>query len=75
MSNSEVKDVIRSVRQALNNAHLTEHQRAVFLYDLVCEVYDHVKFDVYGPGIDAPERARIAAVLDAALPPNPHLAT
>ncbi len=37
--------------------------------DLVHEVYDHVKFDVYGPTVDAPERDRIGEVLNAALPP------
>ncbi|ONI65411.1 hypothetical protein ALI44B_00185 [Leifsonia sp. ALI-44-B] len=71
MIKKELHDVIRSVRPALIAADVTEGERAQFLYDLVREVHTHVKFDVYGPDIDAPERARIGAVADAALPPTP----
>ena len=70
MRNAELQDVIRSVRPALNSSELTPADRAGFLYDLVREVYDHVKFDVYGTDVDASERAWVGDVLDAALPPR-----
>lgn len=61
--------VVGSVRPALNSATTTEEQRARFAYDLLREIYDHVKFDVHGADIDAEERSRLGDVLDAALPP------
>lgn len=60
--------LIKSVRHTLNSVETTEAERAEFLYDLVREVYEYIKFDVYGPDADTKERARIAEVLDAALP-------
>lgn len=70
MADDEIKTIVRSIRPALQRANLTEEQRARFVYDLVHEVYDHVKFDVHGPTVDASERTRIAKVLDVALPPG-----
>lgn len=70
MTKPELTAVIRSVRPALQSVEMTEEERAQFLYDLVHEVYDHVKFDVYGPTVDAPERAWIGDVMNAALPPR-----
>lgn len=69
MTDAEIKGIVRSIRPALQRANLTDEQRAQLVYDLVDEVYDHVKFDVYGASVDAPERTRIGEVLDAALPP------
>ncbi|WP_282848701.1 hypothetical protein [Microbacterium oxydans] len=69
MTDAEIKGIVRSIRPALQRANLTEEQRAQLVYDLVHEVYDHVKFDVYGPMVDAPERNRIGEVLNVALPP------
>jgi hypothetical protein len=68
MSDPQLRAVIRSVRPALAAAEATEDQREQFLYDLAREVYDYVKFDVYGPDIDAPELRRFALLVDAALP-------
>ncbi len=34
------------------------------------EVYEHVKFDVLGPELDAEERTRVGEVMNAALPPT-----
>jgi len=34
----------------------------------VREVYDHTKFDLHDPADDTDERARLAHVLDTALP-------
>lgn len=70
MTKPELTAVIRSVRPALQSVETTEKERAEFLYDLVREVYEHVKFDVYGPTVDAPERNRIGDVFGAALPPR-----
>ncbi|MGO2933167.1 hypothetical protein [Microbacterium sp.] len=70
MTKPELKAVIRSVRPALQSVETTEEDRAQFLYDLVREVYDYVKFDVHGHTVDAPERAWIADVVGAALPPR-----
>lgn len=69
MHDAKLQRVIRSVRPALNGAELNERDRAQFLYELVREVYDHVKHDVHGSATDASERNRIGAVLDKALPP------
>lgn len=69
MTDAEIKGIVRSIRPALQRANLTEEQRAQLVYDLVHEVYDHVKFDVHGPTVDAPERNRIGEILNAALPP------
>lgn len=70
MIRPELTAVTRSVRSALQSVETTEEERAQFLYDLVREVYDHVKFDVHGPTVDASERAWIGSVVDAALPPR-----
>lgn len=69
MTDAEIKGIVRSIRPALQRANLTEEERTQLVYDLVHEVYDYVKFDVYGPTVDAPERTRIGEVLNAALPP------
>lgn len=69
MTKPELTAVIRSVRPALQSVETTDQERAQFLYDLVREVYDHVKFDVYGPTDDTPERAWVGDVVNAALPP------
>lgn len=61
--------LIRSVRPALKAQPTTEAERAKFVYDLVREVYDHAKFDLHAPTEDTEERARLADVLNAALPP------
>lgn len=66
--NSQLTAVIASVRPALNSAPTTEEERAQFVYDLVREVYDHVKFDLHAPTEDTDERAQLGNVLDAALP-------
>ncbi len=68
MTDAEIKAIVRSIRPALQRANLDEEQRAQLVYDLVREVYEHVKFDVYGPTVDAPERGRIGEVLNVALP-------
>ncbi len=68
----QLNAVIRSVRPALNAQPTTEAERSRFLYDLVREVYDHVKFDLHDSTDDTDERARLAGVLDAALPPSEH---
>lgn len=67
--NPQLAVVIATVRPALNAQPTTEAERSRFLYDLVREVYDHTKFDLHDPTDDTDERARIADVLDAALPP------
>lgn len=54
MTDAEIKAIVRSIRPALQRANLDEEQRAQLVYDLVREVYEHVKFDVYGPTVDAP---------------------
>ena len=72
MTNPHLADVVASVRPALQAAETTDEDRAQFAYDLVREVYEHVKFDVYGPDVDAAERNRLGDVLDAALPPTRH---
>lgn len=64
-----LESVIRSVRPALNDAQATAQERADFLYELVREVYNHVKFDVHDPTDDTDERMQIGDVLNAALPP------
>lgn len=70
--NDDVPDqlaaVVRSVRPALNSVATTEEERARFAYDLLRDLYDHVKFDVHGADVDADERSRLGDVLDAALP-------
>ncbi|MCT2224655.1 MULTISPECIES: hypothetical protein [Micrococcales] len=71
MPDADIKEIVRSIRPALQRANLTEAQRAQLVYDLVHEVYDYVKFDVHGADVDAPERSRIGDVLNAALPPVP----
>lgn len=58
VTDAEIKAIVRSIRPALQRANLDEEQRAQLVYDLVREVYEHVKFDVYGPTVDAPERGR-----------------
>jgi hypothetical protein len=68
MTDAEIKEIVRSIRPALQRANLDEAQRAQLVYELVREVYEHVKFDVYGPTVDAPERGRIGEVLNVALP-------
>jgi hypothetical protein len=68
MTDVEIEAIVRSIRPALQRANLDEQQRAQLVYDLVREVYDHVKFDIYGPTVDAPERSRLGDILDAALP-------
>lgn len=70
MSATDLEAIIRSIRPALQQANLNEEERAQFVYDLVREVYEFVKFDVYGPTVDADERSRLGEVLDAALPPT-----
>lgn len=65
----QLASVIASVRPALNAQPTTEAERAQFLYNLVREVYDHVKFDLHGPTEDTEERTRFGSVVDAALPP------
>lgn len=65
--NPQLQAVLDSVRPALNSAPLTEKERALFLYDLVGQVYEHVKYDVCGPDVDAPEREHIGSVRAAAL--------
>lgn len=65
----ELAQVVRSVRTALEAAETSERERAQFLYDLVREVYDHVKFDVGFPAAMSVERERLGAITDAALPP------
>lgn len=65
----KLRDVLDSIRPALEQAHTTEADRAQFLYDLIGEVYDYVKYDLHGPTITAPERSRIASIANAALPP------
>ncbi|MFZ2624602.1 MAG: hypothetical protein WAX29_05100 [Propionibacterium sp.] len=70
--NSNLAAVIASVRPALKAQPTTEAERAQFVYDLVHEVYDHVKFDVHDPEEDTPERTRLAGVLDKAIPPVKH---
>lgn len=69
MTKPELTAVIRSVRPALQSIETTEQERAQFLYDLVREVHDHVKFDIHRPTDDTPERAWVGSVADAALPP------
>lgn len=69
MADTEITTIVSAIRPALQRANLAEEQRAQLVYDLVHEVYDHVKFGVYGPTVDAPERNRIGDVLDVALPP------
>ena len=49
---------------------LQSFQVAQLVYDLVWEVYEHVKFDVHGADVDAAERNRLGDVLNAALPPT-----
>lgn len=66
--NAQLSAVISAVRPALNSVPTTEAERAQFVYDLVLGVYEHVKFDVHHPTEDTDERARLGAVLDAALP-------
>ena len=66
--NDQLAAVIASVRPALNAQPTTEAERAQFLYDLVREVYDHTKFGLHDPADDTDERARLAHVLDTALP-------
>lgn len=62
--------VVKSVRPALQSGETTEQERAAFLYDLTREVYAHVKEDVHHHSEDTPERTRVGAVVDAALPGN-----
>ena len=69
MTDADIKGIVRSIRPALQRANLTEEERAQLVYDLVHEVYDYVRFDVYGPTVDAPERDRLGEVLNVALPP------
>lgn len=57
MTKTVLQDVIRSVRPALKSVETTEEERAKFLYDLVHEVYDHVKFDIHGSTVDVAERS------------------
>ena len=70
MTNPKLRDLIELVRPTPQAVATTDAERAEFLYDLVREVYEHVKFDVYGPDADTEERTRIGQVLDAALPPT-----
>lgn len=65
----ELIEVVRSVRPALKATYTTEEQRASFLYDLIQEVYLHVKFDVHSPEEESSERCRIGEISDVALPP------
>ncbi|MGK9146056.1 hypothetical protein KXS11_00300 [Plantibacter flavus] len=37
----------------------TEAERAQFVYDLLREVLDYVKYDLHGPDSDNPERDRL----------------
>ncbi|PKI89862.1 hypothetical protein CW368_11885 [Actinomycetales bacterium SN12] len=71
-TDTEIKTILRSIRPVLQRANLDEEQRAHLVYDLVHEVYDYVKFDVYGPTVDAPERTRIGEMLT---PPSHPLAS
>lgn len=66
----QLEDLVAAVRPALQAAPTTPAQRAQLVYDLVQEVYDHVKFDVHGADVDAAERNRIGHVLNEALPPT-----
>ncbi|MGO2520131.1 MAG: hypothetical protein ACTH8F_08415 [Microbacterium sp.] len=69
-SPQQLASVIASVRPALNNTETTEDERAQFAYDLLREVYDHVKFDVHRPLEDSDERVRIGEIVNVALPPR-----
>lgn len=61
--------LVKTMRPTLQAERPTEAERAQFVYDLVREVYDYVKFDVAGPGADTDERTYLGAIVDAALPP------
>lgn len=66
--NPHLAAALASIRPALNAQPTTEAERAQFLYDLVREVYDHVKFDLHAPSADTAERAQVGDVINAALP-------
>lgn len=67
---NELLDIVATIRPALQSTTTTPAQRAQLVYDLVLEVYEHVKFDLYGTDVDAAERNRLGDVLNAALPPT-----
>jgi hypothetical protein len=71
MMDPNLKTVLDSIRPVLAAADATEEQREQFLYDLVREVYDYVKFDVYGPDDNSPERDRIGSIVGVAMPRIP----
>ena len=50
---NELIEVVAAVRPALQATPTTPAQRAQLVYDLVLEVYEHVKFDVHGADVDA----------------------
>jgi len=66
----QLQRLVASIRPTLQETPTTPAQRAQLVYDLVREVYDHVKFDVHGATVDAAERNRIGDVLHHALPPT-----
>lgn len=67
---NELIEIVAAVRPALQATPTTPAQRAQLVYDLVWEVYEHVKFDVHGADVDAAERNRLGDILNAALPPT-----
>ncbi|WP_293787986.1 hypothetical protein [uncultured Aeromicrobium sp.] len=68
-SPAPLENLVASIRPTLTSVSTTPAERAQLVYDLVREVYDHVKFDVHGADVDTDERSRLGDVLDAALPP------
>lgn len=72
LTNTHLTDVVAAVRPALQAAPTTPAERAQLAYDLLRELYEHVKFDVDGPDVDSEERSRLGEILNAALPPTGH---
>lgn len=67
--NPKLDALVKTMRPTLQAERPTEAERAKFVYDVLTEIYDYVKFDTSWAGTNTDERARLGAVVAAALPP------